>query len=104
MQPRRNSPHYLAMTQIAQTRIKMPGKGGQFVNQSFQIVSRRRALASGLSAAALLSTQGSAQSKARALALIGDRYHNPDYIRVALDKVFAPLGIKADYTIGYDSI
>jgi hypothetical protein len=82
----------------------MPDKEGQFVNQSFQIVSRRRALASGLSAAALLSTQGSAQSKARALALIGDRYHNPDYIRVALDKVFASLGIKADYTIGYDSI
>ena len=26
--------------------------------------------------------------KPRALALIGDRYHNPDYIRVSLDKVF----------------
>jgi type 1 glutamine amidotransferase len=29
----------------------------------------------------------------RALALIGDRYHNPDYIRVSLDKVFHELGI-----------
>jgi hypothetical protein len=59
------------------------------MNQSLNVVSRRRALASGLSAA-LLARQTRAQSKARALALIGDRYHNPDYIRVALDKVFTP--------------
>jgi len=74
------------------------------VNQFFQAISRRRALASGLSATALLTNQSRGQSKARALALIGDRYHNPDYIRVALDKVFAPLGVKVDYTISYDSI
>lgn len=74
------------------------------MNQFFQAISRRRALASGLSAAALLTNQSRGQSKARALALIGDRYHNPDYIRVALDKVFAPLGVKVDYTISYDSI
>jgi type 1 glutamine amidotransferase len=40
----------------------------------------------------------------RALALIGDRYHNPDYIRVSLDKVFQDLAIPVDYTIQYDQI
>ena len=38
----------------------------------------------------------------RALAFIGDRYHNPDYIRVSLDKVFKDLNIPIDYTIQYD--
>ena len=42
--------------------------------------------------------------KPRALALIGDRYHNPDYIRVSLDKVFHDLDIPIDYTIQYDQI
>jgi type 1 glutamine amidotransferase len=42
--------------------------------------------------------------KPRALALIGDRYHNPDYIRVSLDKVFKDLDIPIDYTIQYDQI
>jgi type 1 glutamine amidotransferase len=40
----------------------------------------------------------------RALALIGDRYHNADYIRVALDKTFKELAIPVDYTIQYDQI
>jgi type 1 glutamine amidotransferase len=43
-------------------------------------------------------------SGARALALIGDRYHNSDYIRVALDKVFHELNIPIDYTIHYEHI
>ena len=38
------------------------------------------------------------------MALIGDRYHNPDYIRVSLDKVFKDLDIPIDYTIQYDQI
>jgi type 1 glutamine amidotransferase len=42
--------------------------------------------------------------KPRALALIGDRYYNPDYIRVSLDKVFHDLKIPIDYTIQYDQI
>ena len=42
--------------------------------------------------------------KPRALALIGDRYHNADYIRVSLDKVFHELDIPIDYTIQYDQI
>jgi len=40
----------------------------------------------------------------RALALIGDRYHNADYIRVSLDKVFNGLGISIDYTVQYDRL
>lgn len=40
----------------------------------------------------------------RALALIGDRFHNPDYIRVSLDKTFKELNIPIDYTIHYDHI
>jgi type 1 glutamine amidotransferase len=70
-------------------------------------VSRRRVLGSGVAAAGtLLATKGSGQGrgKARVLALIGDRYHNPDYIRVGMDKVFQLLGLKVDYTIQYDSI
>jgi hypothetical protein len=42
--------------------------------------------------------------KPRALALIGDRYHNADYIRVGLDRVFKDLNIPIDYTIQYDRI
>ena len=68
-------------------------------------VSRRRML-EGVAAGALLASEGSGQApgKGRVLALIGDRYHNPDYIRVGMDKVFYPLGLKVDYTIQYDSL
>jgi hypothetical protein len=40
----------------------------------------------------------------RALALIGDRYHNADYIRVALNRLFHELNLPIDYTINYDQI
>jgi hypothetical protein len=50
------------------------------------------------------SQLSSSGRKPRALALIGDRYHNPDYIRVSLDKVFKDLDIPIDYTIQYDQI
>jgi hypothetical protein len=40
----------------------------------------------------------------RALALIGDRYHNSDYIRVSLDRLFRELGLPIDYTTNYDHI
>jgi type 1 glutamine amidotransferase len=56
----------------------------------------------GLGAGSPLQSQGN--GKPRALALIGDRYHNPDYIRVSLDKVFKDLNIPIDYTIQYDQI
>lgn len=48
--------------------------------------------------------QAGSGSVPRALALIGDRYHNSDYIRVALDKIFKELNIPIDYTIDYERI
>jgi type 1 glutamine amidotransferase len=70
-------------------------------------ISRRLLLlgaagASALGRAADLSSR--ARARPRALALIGDRYHNPDYIRVSLDRVFQDLGIPVDYTILYDQV
>ena len=44
---------------------------------------------------------GLAASPPRSLALIGDRYHNSDFIRVALDKLFDELKLPVDYTINY---
>ena len=58
----------------------------------------------GLGASATGQSPFTRQRKPRALALIGDRYHNPDYIRVSLDKVFKDLDIPIDYTIQYDQI
>jgi type 1 glutamine amidotransferase len=43
-------------------------------------------------------------SQPRVLALIGDRHHNADYIRVSLDPVFKELNIPIDYTVEYDKI
>jgi type 1 glutamine amidotransferase len=64
---------------------------------------RRAGLAAGtgLFSAAAGQSQG---RPARALALIGDRYHNPDYIRVSLDRLFKESGIAVDYTILYDQL
>jgi type 1 glutamine amidotransferase len=59
----------------------------------------------GLGTGATVQSQSArSNGKPRALALIGDRYHNPDYIRVSLDKVFKDLDIPIDYTIQYDQI
>ena len=76
------------------------------MNGRSKTVSRRRALGSGLAASALLATQSSGQApgKPKILALVGDRYHNPDYIRVGMDKVFGSLQLNADYTIQYASL
>ena len=77
------------------------------------VVSRRRLLkrAGALaSAEVLLKTHGTSTSfpaddnRLRALALIGDRYHNADYIRVALNRLFHDLNLPIDYTINYDQI
>jgi hypothetical protein len=40
----------------------------------------------------------------RTLALIGDRYHNSDFIRVALARLFQTLELPIDFTIHYDKI
>jgi type 1 glutamine amidotransferase len=57
----------------------------------------------GLGAGATVQSPAS-NGKPRALALIGDRYHNPDYIRVSLDRVFKDLAIPIDYTIQYNQL
>ncbi len=72
----------------------------------------RRGLVQGVGVAAgagLIGAAGGALSqtrpgKPRVLALVGDRYHNPDYIRTSLDPVFKDLDIAIDYTIAYDQI
>jgi type 1 glutamine amidotransferase len=43
-----------------------------------------------------------APTPAPVLALIGDRYHNPDYIRVHFDRLFAELGLTYRYTANYE--
>jgi hypothetical protein len=43
-------------------------------------------------------------NRPRVLALIGDRYHNADFIRVALNRLFRDLNLPIDYTINYDQI
>ncbi len=72
-------------------------------------VSRRRLLggATGAAGAGLLGQaagQTQRSNRPRVLALIGDRYHNPDYIRVSLDRVFKEVGVGVDYTIAYDQL
>jgi type 1 glutamine amidotransferase len=59
----------------------------------------RRTVLSGIAASALLSVpRASAAEKATAFALIGDRYHNSDYIRTALRKTLVKdLGISIDF-------
>jgi hypothetical protein len=76
-------------------------------------LSRRRllksvgALASG---GVLLYSRGESSgvptddTRPRVLALIGDRFHNADYIRVALNRLFRELNLPIDYTINYDQI
>jgi hypothetical protein len=46
-----------------------------------------------------LYSQPQATGQPRVLALIGDRHHNADYIRVSLDKVFKEVNVSVDYTI-----
>ncbi|MFZ0592657.1 MAG: hypothetical protein WAM39_19520, partial [Bryobacteraceae bacterium] len=78
---------------------------------SRRVLFRKARTTAGAGFAGLLSATSShsqssaktAQSgRARVLALIGDRYHNADYIRVSLDKVFKKAGVAVDYTIQYD--
>jgi type 1 glutamine amidotransferase len=63
-----------------------------------QRITRRNVL-SGIAASALLpAIPATAAKKATAFALIGDRYHNSDYIRTALRKTLVKdLGISIDF-------
>jgi type 1 glutamine amidotransferase len=59
----------------------------------------RRSVLSGIAASSLLpAARASAAKKATAFALIGDRYHNSDYIRTALRKTLVKdAGISIDF-------
>jgi hypothetical protein len=72
------------------------------INLSRRGLLRTAAAATG--AVVIRNLLGQKAGSRRALALIGDRYHNPDYIRVALAKVFDGLGVSVDYTIQYDQL
>jgi len=52
-------------------------------------------------AASQRTSYGPGTERPRVLALIGDRYHNADYIRVALARLFGGLRLPVDYTIDY---
>lgn len=64
----------------------------------------RRDVLRGIAGSALYRTVYAQTGKKRAIALVGDRYHNPDYIRVALNKVFDGLNVSIDYTMHYDQL
>lgn len=82
------------------------------VNRRFhQLASRREFLersgayvAAGLLAAGAWASKAKAASSPRTLALIGDRYHNADYIRVALTRLFKSLNLPVEFTINYQEI
>jgi len=60
--------------------------------------TRRSVLAAG-AGAALAARSGRAAQKATAFALIGDRYHNSDYIRTGLGRtIVRQMGISVDFT------
>jgi hypothetical protein len=65
----------------------------------FQPEISRRMLMGGVVAAGAMPAWAATKAKPRALALIGDRYHNADYIRLSLNKIFGELNIPIDYTI-----
>jgi type 1 glutamine amidotransferase len=66
----------------------------------------RRAVLRGVVAGTGLATIafGQPNNGRRAIALIGDRYHNPDYIRVALTKMFEGQNVSVDFTSDYDRL
>ncbi len=76
-------------------------------------ISRRRLLksAGALASTGILlgprdesRTVPAGDERPRVLALIGDRYHNSDYIRVGLGRLFQELNLTVDFTINYDQI
>jgi type 1 glutamine amidotransferase len=71
-------------------------------------ISRRALMgnAGAMAAAAALSASGVSRQSSiargpRAIALIGDRAHNADYIRVSLNRLFTELTIPIDYTTNF---
>ena len=59
----------------------------------------RRSVIAALAGAALAPFPGKAAKKATAFALIGDRYHNSDYIRIGLTRTIAKeMDVTIDFT------
>ena len=59
----------------------------------------RRSAVAALAGAALAPFPGKAAKKATAFALIGDRYHNSDYVRIGMTRTIAKeLGVTIDFT------
>ena len=79
-----------------------------------QILVSRRKLLKGLGAVAGIGITGVASGRSparasmggppRALALVGDRYHNSDYIRTALNRLFLEMGVPIAFTINFAEI
>jgi hypothetical protein len=65
---------------------------------------KRRLFVQTVAAACGTLSFGMQARQRRCVALIGDRYHNSDYIRVALTKIFEGLDIRVDFTTLYDSL
>ena len=59
------------------------------------------AAAASLGASAVSAQSSSIRGGARAIALMGDRAHNADYIRVSLNRLFSDLAIPIDYTTNF---
>src|SRR5579864_1706182 len=61
-------------------------------------ISRRAALGVGVAAPFLAGKRLHARTKAAAFALIGDRYHNSDYIRIGLGRTIErEMGVSTDF-------
>ena len=72
------------------------------MSNEYRGLPKRLHSAAGRFCAGSLGPSSRAQtSRRRVLALTGDRYHNADYIRVALDRVLDGLNVTVDYTINY---
>jgi type 1 glutamine amidotransferase len=75
---------------------------------ALDLLTRRHVLKAPLVAAAGMGLTtmvfGQSSNRRPVLALIGDRYHNSDYIRVALTKMFEGQNVSVDYTTDYDSL
>src|SRR3954452_20408491 len=68
-------------------------------NMSILANTTRRTALAALAGAALLPRTGKAAKKATAFALIGDRYHNSDYIRIGLTRTIAKeMDVSIDFT------
>jgi type 1 glutamine amidotransferase len=76
-------------------------------------VSRRKLLesmgaAAGIGMTRVVAGQSPARTRTgsppRALALVGDRYHNADYIRTALNRLFLEVGVPIVFTISFAEI